>query len=138
MFQTFKNAGKPIKKCFPLQFPHFRNLNKSKNIKIQSNSSWMLTCAHDNLFNKWILLQKSEVLQLPCLFAATQNSIFGLIQSERRNSYRDLHNQKCFLLSTREVEFVMKAARSSLTPSRKLTISQISSLATSATDSCKL
>ena len=98
----------------------------------------MLTCAHDNLFNKWILLQKSEVLQLPCLFAATQNSIFGLIQSERRNSYRDLHNQKCFLLSTREVEFVMKAARSSLTPSRKLTISQISSLATSATDSCKL
>lgn len=97
----------------------------------------MLTCAQDSLLNKWILLQKTEVLQLPCLFTATQHSIFGLIQSELRNSYRDLHNQKCFLLSTTEVEFMMKAARSSLTPSRNLTISQISSLATRTTDSSK-
>jgi len=82
-------------------------------------------------------IASEEVLQLPCLFTATQHSIFGLIQSELRNSYRDLHNQKCFLLSTREVEFMMKAARSSLTPSRKLTISQISSLAACTTDSCK-
>lgn len=58
----------------------------------------MLTCAHDSLLNKQLLLRNSEVLQLPCLFKATQISIFGLIQSELRNANRDLSNQKCFLL----------------------------------------
>lgn len=97
----------------------------------------MLSCAHDSLLNKWVLLQNSEELQLPCLSKATQNSIFGFIQSELRNSKRDSSNQKCFLLSTKKVEFMMKAARSSLTPKRNLMIPQVPRLAVSTADPCK-
>lgn len=77
------------------------------------------------------------MLQLLCLFKATQNSIFGLIHSELRNAGRDLNNQKCFLFTTRKVEFMMKISRSCLTPSRKLMIPRESSLASNTTDPCK-
>jgi hypothetical protein len=79
-----------------------------------------------------MLLPNPRALYLPYLFTATQNSIFGPIQNKHRNSARREQSQVLPVVHSK-VEFMMKAARSSSTASRKLMTPEISSTASSTT-----
>lgn len=88
--------------------------------------------AHGSLHSRKTLPQNTGALQLPYLFKATQNSIFGSIQKERRDSVRCEQSEVLPVVHLK-VEFMMKTVRSSFTASRKLMTPEISSMASSTT-----
>lgn len=93
----------------------------------------MAACAaHGSLLSRQLLPQNTGALQLPYLFTETQDSIFGPIQNECRNSVRREQSEELPVVHSK-VEFMMKAARSSFSASRKLMTTEISSVASSTT-----
>lgn len=123
-----------FEKCFPLQFPHFRHPNESEKIKYRAiPAECSLGYMTASLINRYC-----------CRTVKSYNSPvyskeYGILHlfSSKANADRGLSTWKRFFMLTGKVESMMKTTRSSLTPSRKLTVPRISSLASSTMDLCK-
>lgn len=125
---------KSFEKCFPLQFPHFRNPNESEKIKYRAIlAECSLRYMTASLINRYCC-RTVKSYNFPAY--SKEYGILHLVSS-KVNADRDLSTWKCSLMPPGKVEFMMKTTRSSLTPSRKLTAPRISSLASSTMDLCK-
>lgn len=105
---------------------------KKEQVKKGATCGMVAGPAHGSLQSRKMLPQNTGALHLPSLFMATQNSIFGSIQNERRDSVRCEQSEGLPVVHLK-VEFMMKTVRSSFAASRKLMTPEISSKASSTT-----